>query len=175
MNEGNDRREFVRVMYAEHWAYLRAQQRERTLVLLVYVIILGATLIFQKDFSLLKANWSVNLFLALFSLLGFFLSLKTQVSIRAHASSVLFIAERYSLAHYLPPYRDHGIRRFIRISRIIPKFYLFWFCFFLWVLISPFSCCLPQSLILPGGIYLVGALWLFLSKFDEPLPNEKEN
>jgi len=132
---GNDRRDLVRAIYEQHWLQIRQVQRERLwLVLVVSVISAGALIAMGGNFSQ-SGNWPLVVFLMILSLLGLFLSIKMQIVIRAHLGAIELILSRYSLQHYMPRYRQSFSRNILRISRMIPKFFLFCFSFFLWMLL----------------------------------------
>jgi len=169
----NDRREFVRAIYEQHWQQIRQVQRERLWLLLVFSVILVGTLVVIQGTIASLNNWPLVVFLMILSLLGFFLSLKMQIVIKAHLSAVELILSRYALKHYLPRYRPSVVRKLVRISRMIPKFFLFCFCFFLWLFLYIVTHNWWWSLLIAVIIYLVTAVVVYFSKFDEPLPFEE--
>ncbi|MEW5993767.1 MAG: hypothetical protein AB1744_05145 [Candidatus Zixiibacteriota bacterium] len=168
------RREFVRAIYEQHWQQIRQTQRERTWLLLIFLVIAGASLIAWQGDYFNASNWPHFVFLMAISLLGLFVSLKMQITLKAHLASLEMILSRYTLSHYLPRYRQNMARRMMRISRMIPKFYLFWFSFFLWMLLYSISGNAWRSAIIPVIVYLAAALIVYFSRFDEPLPHEED-
>jgi MFS family permease len=171
---GDDRRAFVRTIYEQHWQQIRQVQRERFwLMVVLWVIFIGA-LIAMRGNLINPNNWPLLVFLMILSLLGVFLSVKMQIVIKAHLSAIELILSRYTLTHYLPRYRSGLVRKTVRISRMIPKFFLFCFSFFLWMFLFTVTCNWQWSLLIAAVIYLVSAIVVYFSKFDEPLPFEEE-
>jgi hypothetical protein len=163
---------FVRAIFEQHWQQIRQVQRERLWVLLVFsVVCVGALAIMRGDIANLN-NWPLLVFLMVLSLMGLFLSIKMQVAVRAHLSAAELILSRYSLNHYLPRYRLGFVRKLVRISRMIPKFFLFCFSFFLWMLLYSASANWVSSVVIAGSIYVVSAVIVYFTKFDDPLPFE---
>jgi hypothetical protein len=170
----NDRREFVRAIYEQHWQQIRQVQRERHwLVLILSVVFVAALVVLREDLTGID-SWPPVLFLMILALLGLFLSIKMQIVIKAHLSAIELILSRYTLKHYLPRYRPGVVRKTVRISRMIPKFFLFCFCFFLWMFLCIVTGNCWGSLWVAVVIYLVAAIIVYFTKFDEPLPIEED-
>lgn len=171
---GDDRRAFVRTIYEQHWHQVRQVQRDRVWLLLVLSVVFVAALIALRRNLTNIDNWPLVFFLMILALLGLFLSVKMQVVIKAHLSAIELILTRYSLEHYLPRYRPSVVRRLVRISRMIPEFFLFSFCFFLWLFLYIVTDNFWATLWIALGIYLVATIAVYFSKFDEPLPFEED-
>jgi cation transporter-like permease len=171
---GNDRREFVRTIYREHWAQIRQVERERIWLLLVFAVIAAGVLTAMRDDWLSLRNLPPLIFLTALSVFGFLLSIKMQIIIKAHLRAVEYILTRYSLQHYLPPYRQSFIRRRVRISRLVSNFFLFSAGFFGWTLLYITTGRWRWPLVLTALIYVALSLTVCFSKYDEPLPLEKD-
>jgi fatty acid desaturase len=171
---GDDRRAFVRTIYEQHWQQVRQVQRERIWLLLVLAVVFVGALIALRGNLTNIDNWPLVFFLMALALLGLFLSIKMQVVIKAHLSAIELILSRYTLTHYLPRFRPGLVRKTVRISRMIPKFFIFCFSFFLWMFLCIVTYNWWWSLLIAAVIYLVSAIVVFFSKFDEPLPFEED-
>ncbi len=168
------RREFVRAIYEQHWQQIRHLQQQRWWLAAVFSVIAGATMIALRGDYFAPDNWPVIVFILVLSLLGLFTSMKIQISIKAHLAGAELILSRYSLGLYLPRYQASPVRRTLRISRMIAKYYLFWFCFFLWTLMYSVSVNAWRSALIAAILYVVSATVVYFWRFDNPSPYEQD-
>ncbi len=171
---GSDKIDLVRAIYEQHWLHMRHVENQRLWFTSIFAILCGGSLALMRGGLFDKANWPIIGFLVVLSLIGLFFCLRIQSVFNAHNSAAKLILTRYGLEHYLAKCPKAVAGKFFRLSLLFPTFFLFCFCFFLFVLLQIGFHNVWKSAPVPVLLFIAGTVTLYLSKYDKPVPLDED-
>jgi hypothetical protein len=167
---GSDKIDLVKAIYEQHWLHIRHVENQRLWFTGIFAILCGGSFALMHGGLFDKANWPIVGFLVVLSLLGLFFCLRIQMSFNAHKSAAELVLSRYGLAHYSFKHTRNIMLKLFRLSILFPAFFLFCFCFFLFVLLQIGFHDVWKSIPVPVLLFIAGTVALYLSKYDKPVP-----
>ncbi len=171
---GNDRRDLVRGIYEQHCSHVRHAESQRLWFTIIYALLSSGCLMVMNGSLFFTAFWPIIGFQMILSLFGLIFCLGIQSALKAYTDAADLILRRYSLAHYLPRYKENSPQRLFGVSKLFPLFYLLLFSFFLFVLLQMGLCSIWKSIPFPVLIFVIGTIVLLISRFDQPAQPEED-
>lgn len=176
MNEiGNDRRELVRGIYAQHCEHARRAEDRRLWFTVAFGVVFGGGYVAMGDRVFDIAHWLPVGLLAVFSLVGLYFCLGIQNIVRAHEAATELILRRYSVPRYLPRYDRTLLYRTFSAAKLFPLFFLFCFSLCLFVLLQMGFQSFWTSGVIALIVLITGKFVIIFAPFDKPMPVEEED